>query len=169
MQLLLVVEIPDKVKNEITVQLQEMKKIYPQFQWMKTAKYQILIQSFGSSFEAKKVIKRLEEVLYDKKSFFLYSHSVQLTIQDNITLYLDFQREKEIEKINDQVREEFQVLENGLKFIPHLVLANYKIPSKQQYFVIKKRISKLVVDVSFKVSKLSLLEGDKKIHSFKLL
>lgn len=169
MQLQLIVEVPDKVKNEITVQLQDMKKVYPQFQWIKMANYQVVVQSFGNSFNAKKVIERLEEVLFDKKIFFLYSNSVQLTIEDNITMYLDFQREKEIEMINEDIRREFLVFANDLKFEPHILLANYKIPSKQQYFVIKKRVSNLVVDISFKVSRLSLFEGAEKIHSFKLL
>ena len=77
-------------------------------------------------------------------------------------MYLDFRREKEIERISESI--------NGSeKYVPRLLLAKYKIPSKQQYFVIKKRLSNLEVDISFKVNKLSLFEGEKKLRVFKLL
>lgn len=169
MKSLLMIELSDKTKKEITDQLSDFKKTYPQFQWELPKNYNILVHSFGEFSDPKTTISKLETALFDKKLFYFYSDTVNLTIQSKITLYLDFRREKEVEKISKSIKEEFQIVQGSEKYIPRLILANYKIPSKQQYFVIKKRLSSLDIDISFKINKLSLFEGDKKIHIFKLL
>ncbi|MBI5122368.1 RNA 2',3'-cyclic phosphodiesterase [Candidatus Roizmanbacteria bacterium] len=177
MKLLLMIELSDKTKKEVTNQLSDFKKTYPQFQWEPSDKYHITVYFFGEINDQKKIIDRLEKVLYDKESFYFYSTSVNLFIHHKITIHLNFRREKKIEKINNNIKETFKISENSVKFIPHLTLAHYKIPSKQQYFVIKKRLAKVIVDVSFKINKLvlfeSILSGSqsvyKKIHTFKLL
>ena len=169
MRLFLAIELSDKIKKEINRQLEEIKKAYPQFQWVPADNYHITVYFFGEIFDPKKIIKKLEQILYDKELFYLYSTSVNLTIQNKITLDLNFRREKEIERISESIKNEFQMTQNSEKYVPRLTLANYKIPSKQQYFVIKKRLSNLDTDISFKVNKLSLFEGEKRIRVFKLI
>ena len=158
----LMIELSEETKKQIVEQLADFRKLYPQFQWEKIENYHILVHSFGEFSDKKSSIKLLETALYDKNTFYLYSFEVALTIGNNIVLYLDFRREKEIERISESI--------NGSeKYVPRLLLAKYKIPSKQQYFVIKKRLSNLEVDISFKVNKLSLFEGEKRTRVFKLL
>ena len=158
----LMIELSDETRKQIVEQLADFRKLYPQFQWEKIENYHILVYSFGEFSDKKSSIKLLETALYDKNIFYLYSFEVALTIGNNIVLYLDFRREKEIERISESI--------NGSeKYVTRLLLAKYKIPSKQQYFVIKKRLSNLEVDISFKVNKLSLFEGEKRIRVFKLL
>ena len=158
----LMIKLSEETKKQIVEQLADFRKLYPQFQWEKIENYHILVHSFGEFSDKKSSIKLLETALYDKNTFYLYSFEVALTIGNNIVLYLDFRREKEIERISESI--------NGSeKYVPRLPLAKYKIPSKQQYFVIKKRLSNLEVDISFKVNKLSLFEGEKRIKIFKLL
>ncbi|HEX7542787.1 MAG TPA: hypothetical protein VF385_01760 [Patescibacteria group bacterium] len=169
MKLSLKIELSDKIKKEITDQLSGLKKIYPQFRWEPIEKYSVLIHTFGESFNSKAIIKKLELALFDKKLFYLYAYEISLTIGNKITLYLDFRREKEVERISKGIKEEFQITQSLEKYVPRLMIANYKIPSKQQYFVIKKRLTNLDIDISFKINKLGLFEGEKKIHSFKLL
>lgn len=177
MRLFLAIELSDKIKKEIDNQLSEIKKAYPQFQWVTSDKYHITVYFFGEIFDPKKIINKLEQVLYDKELFYFYSTSVNLFIHHKITINLNFKREKKIEKINENINEAFQIFKNSVKFTPHLTLARYKIPSKQQYFVLKKRLAKVVVDVSFKINKLVLFESIlgknqsvyKKIYTFKLL
>ena len=161
MKLLLKIELSDKTKKEIVDQLSDFKKIYPQFQWEQPKNYSILIHTFGESSNSKTIISKLELALFDKKLFYLYAYEISLTIGNKITLYLDFRREKEVERISKSIKEEFQIIKSPEKYAPRLILANYKIPSKQQYFVIKKRLSNLDIDVSFKVNKLSLFGGEK--------
>jgi len=151
MKLFLAIELSDKTKKEITDQLTGFKKTYPQFQWEPTKNYDILVHTFGEFSNHKTIIDKLESALFDKKIFYLYSREVGLTIQSKITLYLYFMREKEIERISEGIREEFQVTQDLGKYFPRLTLANYKIPSKQQYFVIKKRLASLDIDLSFKI------------------
>ena len=158
----LMIELSDKTKKQIVDQLADFRKLYPQFQWGRIEDYNILVHSFGEFSDKKSTIKLLETALYDKNTFYLYSFEVAMTIQNNISIFIDFRREKEIERISESINE-------VEKFIPRLILAKYKIPSKQQYFVIKKRLSNLEVDISFKVNKLSLFEGEKRVRVFKLL
>ena len=177
MRLFLAIELSDKIKKEIDDQLLEIKKAYPQFQWVPSDNYHITVYFFGEISDPKKIINKLEQVLYDKELFYFYSTSVDLFIHHKITIHLNFRREKKIEKINDSIKETFKISENSARFIPHLTLARYKIPSKQQYFVLKKKLAKVIVDVSFKINKLvlfkSILDGSqsvyKKIHTFKLI
>lgn len=169
MKLLLMIELSDKTKKEITDQLSDLKKTYPQFQWEPVENYNILVHSFGEFSDSKVTISKLETALFDKKLFYLYGYEVVLTIQNKITLYLDFRREKEMERISKSIKEQFQINQNSEKYVPRLTLANYKIPSKQQYFVIKKRLASLDINISFKINQLSLFEGEKKIHTFKLI
>ena len=177
MRLFLAIELSDKIKKEIDDQLLEIKKAYPQFQWVPNDNYHITVYFFGEIYNHKKMINQLEQVLYDKELFYFYSTSVDLFIHHKITIHLNFRREKKIEKINDSIKKTFKISENSARFIPHLTLARYKIPSKQQYFVLKKRLAKMLIDISFKINKLTLFESIlngngsiyKKIHTFKLL
>ncbi len=169
MQLLLKIELSESTKKEIADQLSDLKKLYPQFQWEPIGNYNILVHSFRKFSDSKVTISKLETALFDKKLFYLYGYEVVLTIQNKITLDLDFRREKEVERISKSIKEQFQITQGSEKYVPRLTLANYKIPSKQQYFVIKKRLTNLDINLSFKVNKLSLFEGEKKIHTFKLI
>ena len=163
------IELSEETKKEIVDQLADFRKLYPQFQWEKTENYNILVHSFGEFSNKKTAIEKIETALFDKNLFYLYSFEVALTIGNNIVLFMDFRREKEIERISESIKRISSRLESSEKFVPKLILAKYKIPSKQQYFVIKKRLSNIDVDISFKVSKLSLFEGEKRIRVFKLL
>lgn len=163
------IELSEETKKEIVDQLADFKKLYPQFQWEKTENYNILVHSFGEFSDKKSTIEKIETALFDKNLFYLYSFEVALTIGNNIVLFMDFRREKEIERISESIKRISSRLESSEKFVPRLILAKYKIPSKQQYFVIKKRLSNLEIDISFKVNKLSLFEGEKRLRVFKLL
>ena len=163
------IELSEETKKEIVDQLADFRKLYLQFQWEKTENYNILVHSFGEFSNKKTAIEKIETALFDKNLFYLYSFEVALTIGNNIVLFMDFRREKEIERISESIKRISSRLESSEKFVPKLILAKYKIPSKQQYFVIKKRLSNIDVDISFKVNKLSLFEGEKRIKVFKLL
>lgn len=163
------IELSDVTKQQIVVQLADFRKQYPQFQWEEKENYNILVHSFGEFSDKKSTINKIETALFDKNLFYLYAFEVNLTIQNKITLYLDFRREKEIERISKSINDQFSINQNKKRYIPQLIIANYKIPSKQQYFVIKKRLANLEIDISFKVNKLSLFEGEKRVRVFKLL
>jgi 2'-5' RNA ligase len=164
----LIIELSDDIKQQIVDQLADFRKLYPQFQWEKMEDYNILVHSFSKFSDKKLIIEKIEAALYDRNLFYLYSFEVALIIGNNIILYMNFRREKELENISESIANQFSINQNIGKFVPRLTLAKYKIPSKQQYFVIKKRLSNLEVDISFKVNKLSLFEGEKRVKIFKL-
>ena len=130
MKLSLKIELSDETRNQIVDQLSDFRKQYPQFQWEKIENYHILVHSFGEFLDKKSSIKLLETALYDKNTFYLYSFEVALTIGNNIVLYLDFRREKEIERISERIRELSPSMQSSEKYVTRLLLAKYKIPLK---------------------------------------
>ena len=179
MRLFLAIEVPDKIKSKIDEMLVEIKNKHQDFNWTPANKYHITIFFFGEVNHIDKIETRIDKQLFDVPSFYLYSNNVDLFIHNKITVYLDFLRNRTIETIGQKIKDEFTdgPINNNQKFVPHLTLARYRIPSKQQYFVIKKQLEKLSIDVEFKVDKLvlfeSVLSGDrpeyKVIKKFKLL
>lgn len=149
MRLFLAIDLPSKVKTEIEEQIAPLKKEYPSFTWIPKENYHITIHFYGEVKNEKKLIERLKTQLFDKESFYLYSTHNKLFINEKIIIYLNFRKEKKLLKIEKAVGDK-----KG--FIPHLTFARCRIPSKQQYFVLKKRVEKLTVDVSFPVKELIL-------------
>lgn len=160
MRLFLAIDIPDKEKKRIEEQISRIKNEYPQFDWVPPENYHTTIHFFGEVGNIEKLKKRLEECLFDQESFYLYSYRADLFINHKIVIYLNFRREKRLEQIEKRIRETFQPQKkNAERYVPHLTLARCRIPSKQQYFVLKKRVNKLNVDISFKTEGLVLFES----------
>ncbi len=178
MRLFLAIDPPQDVKLSIEKQITTLKKEYPQFEWTPMENYHITLHFFGDVADNKKVFSQLEGLLFDQESFYLYSLNAGMFTQYRITMHLNFRREKRLEKIVQRVKEKFYLPEQKIeKYVPHLTFARYRIPSKQQYFVMKKRLNKLNLDVSFAVKKVILFESIlggrnpiyKKVHSIKLI
>lgn len=176
MRLFLAIEPPPKVKKHIFEQLEVLYEEYKQFSWTPPENYHITIHFIGESEDAKYIIKKVETALYDAPSFYLFSQSAELFIQKKITLYISFQREKKLEGVADSIFDIF-VPGTKLKFVPHLTVGRYKIPSKQQYLLLKKKMFNLPLDVEFEVRKVVLFDSIvtgkyphyKKIHEFDFL
>ena len=151
MRLFLAVDLPAKTKRELDGQLEEIKLEYPQFNWIPKENFHITVHFFGEVTQTEKLIDRLKEQLFDKESFYLYSTDCNLFINKKIIFYLNFRKEKKLLMIEDVVCDK-----KG--FIPHLTFARCRISSKQQYFVLKKRVGKLAIDINFPVKKLVLFE-----------
>lgn len=153
MRLFLAIDLPAKVKTELEEQITPLKKEYPQFNWVSKENFHITIHFYGDTNKDTKIKEQLKNLLYDQESFYLYSREVDLFINAKIVIYLNFRREKKLEELEKKLGV------SGKKFIPHLSLARCRIPSKQQYFVLKKRTQKLNIDISFPVKKVSLFES----------
>lgn len=170
MRLFLAIDLPKAVKQKITADLIDIKSQYPDFKWVSEENYHITLEFLGEVGDVKRIEEQIKNALYDQDSFYLYSNSVDLFIQDKITIYLNFRREKAVEALVEKVMSATnRNNDEGRKFIPHLTLARYKIPSKQQYFVLKKRLSKINIDIHFHTRKLvlfqSILGGSKPIYN----
>jgi len=160
MQLFLAIEIPDNIKKQIAKELIQIKNEYRDFQWVPEENYHITVHFFGETDRLEQIKERLSEILFDAKSFFIYSLSIDMFIKSKITIYLDFHREKTLENIEKNIREVYEGGNvNEIKFIPHLTVARCRIPSKQQYFVLRKRLEKIKTEIEFKVKSLTLFES----------
>ena len=164
MRLFIGIEVPEKIKSKISSEIKELKKRYPTFKWVSEKNFHITLLFLGEVNEKKleKIKQRLERCTFEAKQFYLFSYSFGLFIHRKIVIYIGFRREKEIEKLAALIRKEFKEYtskENHKKFIPHITIARARIPSKQQYFVIKKLLSKLTTNFYFKVDRVVLYES----------
>lgn len=178
MKVFLAIELSNLVKKELEKQLLEIQHEYPQFDWIPIDNYHITIHFFGDVNESKSIFQELKNILYDQESFYLYSFQADMFIKNQITMFVNFRREKHLETIAYKVKEQFSLPDQRIdRFIPHITFARFRIPSKQQYFVMKKKIHQVSIDLSFQVKKLVLFESVfgkkypfyKKIHSIQLL
>lgn len=151
MRLFLAIDLPSKVKAEIEEQIAPLKKEYPSFTWIPPKNYHITIHFYGEVKDEKKLVERLKTQLFDKERFHLYGGELDLFMNDKIIIFLKFYKEKKLLMIERE-------LAASKNFIPHLTFSRCKIPSKQQYFVLKKRLSKINVDISFPVKELILFQ-----------
>lgn len=160
MRLFLAIELPAPIKKKLEKELTEIRNLYPYFNWVSWENFHITLHFYGERKDEEKIKKKLKDVLFDQESFYLYSNTVDIFINKKIIIYLGFKREKKIEQLVDKVRKTLP--ENAdieKKFVPHLTLARWRIPSKQQYFVIKKKLTKLKINISFLVKKIVLFES----------
>ncbi len=177
MRLFLAVELPEKVKKQLDEQLKNIKKEYPQFSWVSPENFHVTIHFFGETDQVAKIKKKIPDLLWDQTAFFLYSLDSDAFVNHKLTVYLNFRREKKIEQLAERISSNFdQNKVNERKFIPHLTLARGPRSSKQQYFVLKKRLEKIDINISFPVKQIVLFESIlngrkpvyKKIAAFKL-
>ena len=160
MRLFLAIELPTLIKKNLEKELTIIKNLYPYFNWVSWENFHITLHFYGEIEDEDRIKKNLKEALFDQESFYLYSNKVDLFINKKIVIYLGFRREKRIEQLVDKVRKTLsQGLDKEKKFIPHLTLARWRLPSKQQYFVMKKRLKKLKINISFLVKKIVLFES----------
>lgn len=178
MRLFLAIDLPLSQKKSIYEQPKDLKLEYPQFRWVSWENYHITVHFYGETDRIETIKKKLKDNLYDQESFYLYSTDCDLFMHKKITIYLNFRREKNLELLAQKIYTlPNNTLNTDRRFVPHLTLARCKIPSKQQYFVIKKRLERTKIDVSFKVSKLTLFESIlggkkpvyKKVSNFSLI
>lgn len=167
MRLFLAIDLPPKIKQTLDSQLAEIKKEYADLSWVSPENYHITVYFFGYADNADKIKQKLTDALYDQSEFHLYSRDIDIFSKRKIIAYLNFRREKKLENLAEKVFSIFQI-KSEEKFIPHLTLGRYRRPSKQQYLLLKKKLKRLPIDISFKVDKLilfeSILEGPKPVY-----
>lgn len=176
MRLFLAVDISEKIKKELTDQLSELKKEHKDYTWVEESNYHLTLLFLGEVANINKLKEKIRTAVYDKEHFYLYSTNVGLFIHNKITIYLEFRRNKGVENIVESIKKELQIFDDK-KFSPHMTLARCRVPSRQQYFVLKKQLAKQDIQIEFPVKKIFLFQSIlnltrpvyKKIASFNLL
>lgn len=160
MKLYLAISVPEDVQSQLERQLQNFKNQYPYYTWVPKKNFNIIINYIGdvdkSNFDAIK--DRIQDILYDAETFHMFSLEPKVSIDKKITLYLGFQRQKKLEEIDRKISADLGVKGN-YKFIPEIIFAGWKIPSKQQYFHLKNELDNLELNIEFPVTELSLLQS----------
>ena len=155
MRLFLAIDLPVKIKEKISNMIKNLKQEYQDFRWVSENNYHMTIYFFEENCSLNNMEEKIKRAIFDIYPFYLYSSQGQLFIRKKVLLYLGFRKNKELEKMASNIIKTFSP-KKKIKFIPHLTLARYRIPSKQQYFVIKKKMKDLDIDLEFKVKKLTL-------------
>jgi 2'-5' RNA ligase len=178
MRLFYAIDISLKIKKQLASQLKEIQKEYPEFRWIPLENYHITLHFIGevSNKQKKEIIKKTKDILFDQEEFYLYSFNLALFMHNRILMYVTFHREKKIEQLVETLKKIFAPNDKINKFIPHLTFARYRIPSRQQYLLLKKRLKKTKVEISFLVKKITLFNSVdngkfpeyKKVKSFSL-
>lgn len=158
MRLFLAIDLPEDIQTKLDKKLDAFRKEYPYLSWVSKENFHITLQFLGEVDTIEKIVPKIETAVYDIPSFYLYTSEADLFINNRITMYVTFNREKKLELLADKVREQLEMREDK-KFIPHLTFARYRVPSKQQYFLIKKKLASLELDIEFLVNKIYLFES----------
>jgi len=178
MRLFLAIELPRKTQQIINDCLKDLRKNYPDFNWVTSENYHITLYFFGETEKKEEIVERIKKNIFDQESFHLYSGYLNLFMRKKIIIFLDFLREKKLEDLVKKINKEFYFdFSQQKKYLPHLTLARCRIPSKQQYILLKKRLRQINIKADFPVKKIALFESIlsgkrpvyKKIHIFNLL
>lgn len=159
MRLFLAIELPEKIKQQLDVQLVDVRKKYPEFNWVTTDNFHITVYFFGETVNIDPIKKKIKDLLFDREGFYLYSTSIDVFVHQKLLMYLNFRREKKLESLANLIKDNFSGPYSEQKYIPHLTIGRGRKSSKQQYFALKKKMEKVDVDISFNVTKLVLFES----------
>lgn len=155
MQLRLDIDIPQEIKNNLYQQLEALRKDYPVFQWVPKNEYRLELFRFGETYPADFLKRKIQEATFDSHSFTLFAHKLKISIQNTISLYVSFYENKELKQIVRNIKSQLS-MNDTLTFYPDIIVARYKIPSKQQYLLIKKKCFDTDLDLEFHITQLTL-------------
>lgn len=176
MRLFLAIDVPEQIENQLFQELLPLRLKHPDYRWIQPKNYHVTVQFFGEVPSEKDFAKRLADILYDAQSFSLFTFHLDTFVDRQIRLYLDFYRQKQLEKIVETVQNDLG-LDEKRAYLPHVSLSRSALSSKQQYYALKRECEKLKIELEFKVSSLFLYESIitgkdpiyNKVAEFKLL
>lgn len=182
MRLFLAVAIPEETISELHNMYEELKRDYPEFNWVPEKNYHVTISFLGERSEDKMpyIIEAIERSTFDIQPTRLFALETGMFVHHGIILRLAFSRNKDLEKIRERTVELFSMeRENDMKkkYLPHITLARYKLPSKQQYFHLRKKLQKINSTIEFPVHQIHLYKSITKptnpeyeiVHTFELV
>src|SRR3990167_10673225 len=105
MRLFLALDLRKETKRQLAEQVLPLQKEYPYFKWVSEENYHVTLQFFGNQFAKDELTYKISEAGYDSKKFYLYSLHGDLFLKWKITLYLAFQRNKELESIVNKIKD----------------------------------------------------------------
>lgn len=180
MRLFLGITIPSKIRTKFDLAYSNLKKDYPYFDWVPQENYHVAVAFFGEKDESKLeyISEAIKRSVFDISPFTIFSRETAILVEKNITIYQSYLKSREINKMRERLGDYFEdkEMQNKRRYTPHTTIAKSKLPSKQQYFLIKKKVSKIDLDTEFEVKEIHLFESISKtkqttykiIETFKL-
>lgn len=162
MRVFLAIDLPKPIKKKIFHLTETIRNKYPNYSWVREENYHITLYFFGEVGEDKieEIKAKIENGIWEIKPFYLYSRSVGVFSNKKHVLYIDFYREKEIEKLVKKLEKIFNTeAKRKNQFISHLTLARGKRSSKQQYFALVKKLKQIKININFFVKKIILYQS----------
>ena len=162
MRVFLAIDIPAAIKKKIARLTESIRNYYPHYNWVSEENYHITVYFFGQVDEnmISKIKSRVKNEIWDVKPFYLYSKSIGVFSKQKHVLYIDFYREKKLEKLFEKIKKSFcNKNKDKIQYIPHLTLARGKRSSKQQYFALTKKLKKIDIKISFYIDKIILYQS----------
>lgn len=182
MKLFLAVPIPEQVQLTILDRYEKLRYEYPYFTWIPQSHFHITISYLGERDKSKLayIIEAIERSLYTIPPIYLIGLETKIFVNEGIVLYLEFARNKQLETIRENLFDYFAQRENEHamdEYKPHITISRYKLPSKQQYFHLKKKLKSIASDIEFLTKDIVLYESIntstnpiyEKIHTFELV
>jgi 2'-5' RNA ligase len=159
MRLFLAIKLSDETKQQIHTGLAEIQKDYPYFTWIPPQNYHITLAFLGERADYKDLIPALERVVFDVDAFETMTFGGGMFMREDLTFILDLYRSRQLEQLAENIDFELNY-EREKKFMPHVTIGNYRIPSKQQYFLIKKKIKSIKLEVEIPVTELTIFQSE---------
>jgi len=141
-------------------QTESLRDDYPEFNWVPPENFHISLYHMDEIKDDKVplVVEHVQNALYDIEQTHAFSLGADLTIDKTIVLYISFRRNKTLEVIYSRIKELFED-KSTKSFLPHMTIARYKIPSKQQYFHLKKKLYEMDVELDFPINQIQLYQS----------
>jgi len=160
MRLFLAIDLPAAIKKTIATRIEKLKKAYSRYRWVPEENYHITLYFFGETNKLEKIKKKIEKVVWEINSFYMFSRGLDIFSNKNHIIYLGFYRQKEIENLAKKLKLIFDPQnKNNQQFIPHLTLARGRRSSVQQYFALSKKLRSVKINIHFPVTEIILFES----------
>jgi len=160
MRLFLAIDLPQKTKELLAEQIYPFQKEYPAFDWVQTKNYHLTVHFFGETSKSIQIIEKTKHILFDQDPFYLYATNLDYFMTKHIMIYAHFRRERLLENLISKVRDAFgSGFQEAMTIVPHITIARCRISSKQQYFLLQKKIEKVDINIEFPVNEVILFES----------
>lgn len=160
MRIFLGIKLPEKTKNIIRETIKPLQKEYPTALWVPSANYHVTLCFIGEVIDHKRLIPKIETVLFDLAPFHLELNTGRIFQRDTLTLIIECYRQKELERKAEELNISLLRRKPEHQYLPHITFARARNPSKQQYTHLKKKVELLEFDHSFKVEEITLYKSE---------
>ena len=159
MRLFLAIDVPVETKNSIGQQLLPYLKRYPMFRWVEPQQYHITLQFYGEQTSETDVISKIEEAIFETVPFEISLDSGVGFMRGDMVVALSVNRSQHLNALVRTLDAKLG-FERQRSFFPHITIARGRVPSKQQYLMLKKKFSAIRIHDEFEVKDLALIKSE---------